>query len=64
MVKFNCSYFPQILSVVTAVAVARPEPPRARLQIPQAPPLRQQLPRQNYGAPPPPSDNYGDNEEI
>lgn len=38
--------------------MARPEPPRARLQIPQAPPLRQQLPRQNYGSPPP-TDNYG-----
>lgn len=48
--------FPQILSLVTAVTVARPEAPRGRLQIPQSPPLRQQLPRQNYG---PPTQEYG-----
>lgn len=42
--------------------MARPEPPRAQFAIPQAPPLRQQLPRQNYG--PPPSDNYGEKEKL
>lgn len=47
-----------ILSVALASTLARPEPPRGRFQIPQAPPLRQQLPRQNYGSPPP-TDNYG-----
>ncbi|CRL05255.1 CLUMA_CG018192, isoform A [Clunio marinus] len=38
--------------------LTRPEPPRSRYSVPQAPPSRQQLPRQNYG-PPTPSDSYG-----
>lgn len=51
--------FHQILSVAIASATALPEPPRGRFTAPQAPSLRQQLPRDNYG-PPPPSDSYGE----
>lgn len=44
---------------LAGLTMARPEAPRGQFPIPQSPPLRQQLPRQNYG-PPPPSDNYGE----
>lgn len=49
-----------MLSLSAVVTMARPEPPRGQFPIPQSPPLRQQLPRQNYGPPPTPSDNYGE----